>query len=105
MADFELERVRGERRLHVVDGLGALRFEGLASRTALASAGDASWRFARQGLWGRRVEATDAYGSSVGLFEPRAARRGGALYWAGREFMLRPSSVWRERYALVEGEE
>jgi hypothetical protein len=105
MTDLELERTPGQRRLYRVDGLGTLRFEGLASRTASARAADASWRFARRGFWGRRAEATDASGAGVGAFEPRATRRGGTLRWGGRELTLRPASRWRERYALADGDE
>jgi hypothetical protein len=48
-----------------------------------------------------------AFGSGnalVGQFDPRTIRRGGALRWDGREFELRPASVWQERYALALGE-
>jgi hypothetical protein len=40
----------------------------------------------------------------VGEFEPRGLRRGGTIRWAGRQFVLRPASNWRERYALADGE-
>jgi hypothetical protein len=40
----------------------------------------------------------------VGEFAPRSLRRGGPVRWADRELALRPSSAWRERYALVDGE-
>jgi hypothetical protein len=50
----------------------------------------------------RTVEASDAFGTVVGRFDPRAIRRGGALDWRGRALLLQPASAFRERYALVE---
>ena len=41
---------------------------------------------------------------TVGEFEPNTLRRGGAVRWDGRELTLRPASMWRERYALADGE-
>lgn len=37
-------------------------------------------------------------------FEQQLARRGGTLRWGQRELTLRPASVWRERYALADGD-
>ena len=37
--------------------------------------------------------------------EPRGMRCGGAVRWNGRELELRPSSAWRERYTLVDGDD
>jgi hypothetical protein len=105
MADLELSRSQADRRLYVLDGIGTLRFEGLFSRKATADADGARWRFARTGFWGRRIEATDAEGTPVGEFLPRSLRRGGTIRWAGRELVMRPASGWRERYALVQGEQ
>ncbi len=51
------------------------------------------------------ARATDEGGVVVGEFEPRGGlRRGGTLRWEHREYALRPSSSWRERYALLDGE-
>ena len=102
MADLELKRTPHDRRLYALEGVGTLRLQGLASRTAIADAGDTSWRIARRGFWQRGIEATDAAGRVVGEFEPRSLRRGGAVRWADREFELRPASNWRERYALAD---
>src|SRR5262249_25169763 len=63
-----------------------------------------SWRFERRGVLTARVEATDAAGTVVGQFAGRGLRRGGTVRWSGRAFELRPASVWRERYALADGE-
>lgn len=104
MAELELTRAPGDRRLYVLEGVGTLRLEGLASRTATAAAGGAGWRISRRGFWQRVIEATDAAGAVVGEFEPRGVRRGGTLRWAARELMLRPASQWRERYALADGD-
>jgi hypothetical protein len=104
MAELELKRTPGDRRLYALDGIGTLRLEGLASRKATAEAGAHRWRFSRLGFWQRGIQATDAAGAVVGEFEPRVLRRGGTLRWAGRELMLRPASSWRERYALADGD-
>ena len=101
MTDLELKGTPGDRRLYTLEGVGTLRLQGLASRTATAEAGGKSWTIARRGFWQRLIEATDASGTAVGEFEPRSLRRGGTLRWAGREFALRPASSWRERYALA----
>jgi len=104
MADLQLSRSQTDRRLYVLDGVGTLRFEGFFSRKATADADGARWRFARTGFWGRRIEAIDAEGTPVGEFLPHSLRRGGTIRWAGRELVIRPASVWRERYALAQGE-
>jgi hypothetical protein len=44
MADLELTRTRGDRRLDALEGIGTLRLTGWASRNATAEAGGASWR-------------------------------------------------------------
>jgi hypothetical protein len=104
MAELELTRTTGDRRVYALDGVGTLRLEGFASRRATAEAAGTSWRIARRGFWQRRFEAIDAAGRAVGEFEPRGLRRGGTIRWAGRQFVLRPASNWRERYALADGE-
>jgi hypothetical protein len=104
MAELELTRSRGDRRLYEVDGVGTLRLRGLLARGATAEAGPASWTFERRGLWQRRVEASDATGVVVGSFDQRGLRRGGGLRWGGRDFALRPASWWKERYALADGD-
>ena len=104
MVDLELTRSPEDRRLYKLEGVGSLRLLGFLSRTAIAEADERSWRLASSGLWGRRIEATDAAGVVAGMFEPRSIRRGGVLRWAGRELALRPASSWRERYALADGD-
>ncbi len=104
MADYELTRTQGDRRLYSLDGLGTLRLEGFLSRAATAEADGNTWRIAHNGFRRRRLEATDATGTLVGSFEARTLHRGGTLHWADREFTLRTASSWRERYALVDGD-
>jgi hypothetical protein len=103
MADLELKRVAGDRRLYALEGVGTVRLQGLISRTAIAEAGASSWRIARRGFWQRVIHATDEAGTAVGVFEPHSLRRGGTLRWAGRELAVRPASNWRARYALADG--
>jgi hypothetical protein len=100
----ELTRVPGDRRSYALDDVGKLRLEGLLMRTATATAGTESWHFARRGFWQRAVEATDASGQTVGVFEPRDIRRGGRLRWRDSDYTLRPHSSWRERYVLADGD-
>jgi hypothetical protein len=104
MPDLRLTRTADDRRLYALESVGSLRFEGWTSRRATAEAAGDSWRFARRGFWGRGMEAVDAAGVAVGAFEPRTWRRGGTVRWDGRELTLRPASMWRERYALADGE-
>jgi hypothetical protein len=104
VAELELQRVAGERRLYAVDGVGTIRLHGLVSRAATAEADGRRWRFERRSLWQRAVEATDETGEVAGTFEPRTIRRGGAVRWGPRELTLRAASSWRERYALADGE-
>jgi len=104
VADLELTRSPEDRRVYVLDGVGALRLEGLFSRTATAEAEGKSWRFAREGFWRRSAQASDGTGIVVGEFEPRSLRRGGIVRWRGHELTLQPASGWRERYELTDGE-
>jgi len=104
MADLELTRTPQDRRLYALEGVGTLRLQGFASRSATAEADGTSWRIARRGFWQRRIVAADPTGTAVGEFEPRSLRRGGTVRWAGRELTLRPASSWRERYALADGD-
>jgi hypothetical protein len=104
MAELELTRSRDDRRLYEIEGVGRLRLGGFLSRGATAEAGAAGWSFDRRGFWQATIEATDAAGAVVGSFDPRRLRRGGVLRWGGRDFELRPASMWKERYALADGD-
>jgi hypothetical protein len=104
MPDLTLTRSRDDRRLYELEGVGTLRFgRGLGARRATAEAGEHRWAL-KTSVWRRAVAATDEAGAVVGTFDPRALRRGGALQWGGRDLELRPASVWRERYALADGD-
>jgi hypothetical protein len=103
VTELELTRSPDDRRLYVLDGIGMLRLEGLASRRATANTDAGQWRLARRGFFGRTVEAVAADGSVDGRYEARAIRRGGSLQWRARLYTLRPASSWRERYALTDG--
>ncbi len=104
MPELELTRSPDDRRLYVLPAIGTLRVGGWLSRGATAEAGADSWQLGRRGMFKAAMQATDAAGAVAGEFEGRAMRRGGTLRWGGREFELRSSSIWRERYALAEGE-
>lgn len=105
MPDLELTRTPGDRRLYLLPGVGSLRLEGMFSRAATAEVDGKTWRFGRRGFWQRDIVATDAAGTTVAEFAPNTLRRGGTLRWNRRELMLRPSSAWRERYALADGDD
>jgi hypothetical protein len=104
MTDLELRRTPHDRRVYEIDGVGTLRHDGFGSRRPPAEAREGSWQITRSGLLRRVVEAADAAGSPVGRFEAHGLRRGGTLRWSEREFTLRAASMWRERYALADGE-
>jgi len=104
MADLELTRSREDRRLYELAGLGTLRLEGMLSRRATADAGGVAWSLRRVSFWRTAIDATDAAGTVVGTFDPRALKRGGTLTWGARAFALRPASRWKDRYALADGD-
>jgi hypothetical protein len=78
MAVLELKRTPDHRRVYALEGVGTLRLEGSASRTATAEAGGSSWRITRRGFWRRVIEATDAF-----VVRRLAEDAGGAAATAG----------------------
>ena len=104
MPDLELTRSRDDRRLYELAGIGTLRLEGFMSRRGTAEAGTAAWSFERVGFWRTTIRALDAGGAIAGMFDPRTIARGGTLTWSGRELALRPASMWKDRYALADGD-
>jgi hypothetical protein len=102
MVDVELKRTPGDRDLYALTGVGTLRLEGLASRRATAEADGRRWSIARRGFW-RQMQATDPAGAVVGVFDRRLLG-GGTVRWQDRDFALRRASLWRERYALADGD-
>jgi YD repeat-containing protein len=105
MTELAFTRDPADRRAYVVDGYGSLRLAGRWRRDAVATAPDGrTWTLRRVGF-GRRAEATDATGAAVAWFAPAGLLgRGGRLAVGDREYTLRPSSLWRERYALADGD-
>jgi hypothetical protein len=103
MAELELTRTPGDRRLYALAGVGTLRLRGWTSRAATAESAGRSWEIQRGGLLRTIVTASDATGSRVGAFRANGLKRGGSLEWAGRELELGSASLWRERYALTDG--
>lgn len=106
MPDLELTRTPGDRKLYVLEGAGTLRLRGWTGRSATAetTVGDRSWEISQRGVFRTVIEAFAATGTPIGAYEPRTFRRGGALTWEGRDYGLRAASVWKERYALTDGE-
>jgi len=101
--EFELVRSTRDRRLYELADIGTLRLEGIFSRNAIAEANSERWTLRRR-LWTTGIDASDATGATAGEFTSKLLGSGGSLRWHGREFTLRRASVWRERYALAEGE-
>lgn len=104
MTELELTRAPDDRRRYDLGDLGRLRFEGLFSRSAMSESGGNRLRFAGTSFFSGRARATDAAGTVIGEFDPRALWRGGTIHWSGTSFALRPASGWRERYALADGD-
>jgi hypothetical protein len=105
MPELELTRTKDDRRLYALGEVGTVRLTGFWARNATIRAGDRTWEITRSGFWRQPIHATDQGGAVAGEFEPRGGlRRGGTLRWEHREYTLRPSSSWRERYALLDGE-
>ncbi len=104
MTELALTRSSGDRRRYELEGLGTLRLGGWATRWATAEAGERRWGLARRGIFKSVIEATDPSGTVVGTFAGRTLKRGGALRWEEREYVLTPDSMWKERYALLDGE-
>jgi hypothetical protein len=77
--------------------------EGFFSRAATATVDSASYRFSRRG-WARLIVARDEAGAEVGRYEGRLVASGGVLSWRGRDLTLRRASVWRDRFALADGD-
>jgi hypothetical protein len=102
--DIELIRAVDDRRTYELGTLGSLRLNGWFMRSATARAGGDSFLFERTGWWSAAVDAKGDGGQTIGTFQPRPLRRGGALTWDGKGYDLRPVTPLRERYELVRGE-
>jgi hypothetical protein len=106
MAELRLRRDREDRKRYVLDGVGELRLGRWYRRGAtISSDSGASWELRSSG-WSSVVTATDAGGREAATYRPRGAlKRGGEIMVAeGDTFELKPSSNWRNRYALWSGE-
>ncbi len=100
--ELALTRSPDDRRTYLLDGVGSVRVGGWLGGPGVIDVAGERWEVRRRGLWRRVTEVEDARGAVVGRFGPQGWRRGGPLGWMGRKLALRPSSAWRERYALVE---
>jgi hypothetical protein len=99
---LQLQRSRDDRSLYELEGVGTLRLGGMFGGGATAEADGRRWEIARRGFW-RQLQATDSAGTVVGAFE-RGLLRSSAIRWHDREYSLGRASVWRERYALSDGD-
>lgn len=104
--DGTLTRDPEDKKRYVLDGVGALRRHGRLSSAATLTAVDGSaWEARRQG-WRMRPVFTDPVGGEAARFaSSRAFKRGGELVVGSASYSLRPSSRWKERYALARGEQ
>jgi hypothetical protein len=106
MPVLELTRAPDARRTYELAGAGRIALRGVLGRAATAEDGRGTrWELARRGVFRTVIEATDAAGGvAAGFRAGRSLRGGGTVVVGGRELALRPSSVWRQRYALADGE-
>jgi hypothetical protein len=104
MEEIELVRAADDRRTYVLGPIGSLRLNGWLMRSATARAEGDTFLFKRRSWSSSAVDAEDDSGRTIGTFQPRALRRGGAIEWGARQYDLRPMTMLRERYELVEGE-
>ncbi|WCB95048.1 hypothetical protein DSM104299_03790 [Baekduia alba] len=105
MPELELTRTPEDRNVYALDGVGRLWLKGWLSKGATVEARDRSYEISRRGLFAPVTEATDAAGTTIGTFRGRTIKRGGTLTWAGKEYTLRPASLFKERYALTSGDQ
>lgn len=104
MAELELIRILGERRLYALEGVGTLRITRWTWRAATVEVDPLSWQIARRGIFRPVIQAVAASGAVVGTFKGDTLRGGGTLQWANRSLTLRRDSLWRQRYAIVDGD-
>jgi len=104
MTHLELTRTPEDRHVYALGAIGTLRLSGWGSRAATAEAGERRWEIAGRGIFAQVLEARDASGTVVGDFKGRTLARGGTLNWGGRELALRHSGIFRQRFALCDGE-
>ena len=103
-ATVQLTPISGARRLYALECVGTLRLSGWAGRRATAEGGTRAWQFEYRGMSQPVVQAVDAAGTVVGEYRGRILHAGGVLEWSGRTLALRPDSLWRDRYVLLEDE-
>lgn len=108
MPELRLRRDSKDRKRYAIDGVGEMRLGKWYQRGAtIASESGGSWEL-KSGRWNQALTATDASGGVAATYEPRGAlKRGGEIaLGAGSEtYELKPSSNWRNRYALWSGED
>lgn len=104
MVELELTRTAQDRRTYALPGVGTVTVRGIFSSGATIVAGGRRWEVTREHFWSGALRLV-ADGQQAGRFRPSALRRSGAIEWGTRMFELRAASVWRERYALVDGKE
>ena len=108
MATLQLTRSSDDQRLYALEGLGTLRLdspEGQRSRLATAEAGDRRWHLAHVGPFMNTIHAVDATGAVSGRYDDSGSSDGGDLRWSRRTLALRCASRWKDRYALLDGDD
>jgi hypothetical protein len=107
MSELRLRRDPEDRKRYVLDDVGEMRLGKWYERgaTIYSNAGE-SWEL-RSSAWRGAVSATHSSGAEAATYEPRGAfKRGGEITLAdtAEAYALKPSSNWRNRYALWSGE-
>lgn len=99
---MELTRDPQDKKRYVLDGYGEVRVGGWYAAAATINAADGRTWEAKRSSWRQRISITDTTGREPARYEPTGAfKRGGELVVGDTTYGLRPSSSWKQRYALV----
>lgn len=105
MAELEMVRAVGDRKLYELLGIGSLRRPHWYSRQAIATALDSRrWSFTETGLCRPVDHATPEVGQPSGRFHrAKLVSRSGPLQWGDDSYELTFRSFWRLEGVLAAG--
>ena len=106
MTELRLRRDDSDKKRYLIEGVGELRLGKWYQRGGVISdTGGRSWEL-KSSAWKLSAEAVDEAGATGARYEPLGVlKRGGELELAdGTLFELKPSSAWKNRYALWYGD-
>ncbi len=103
MAVLGLTRVKDDRKLFELKGVGTLRDGGWRDGDKVAMTADGvEWECRGEGMLKRNYLATDPAGVVVGRYVGKTFGTGGAMEWGGASLALRKPSLWSSRWELVD---